>query len=116
MVYLREKKPCIGCWGDDSKKMKSCTNCSIKNCEYLAKTKSKLCYECEIYPCTRLKQFDKRYRKNYSFSLIENLEKIKAEGLTNFLKDEEEKWKCTNCGATLSVHHTLCLKCGYSRK
>ena len=112
MVYLREKKPCVGCWGDDSKKMKSCISCSIKGCEQLAETKSKLCYECQKFPCARLKQFDKRYQKGYSFSLIANLERIKTEGLKKFLEEEKVKWTCPSCGAALCVHLPTCLKCG----
>jgi hypothetical protein len=75
IAYLRDKKPCPGCWGTDGKP-KHCTTCIIKNCEYLASTDSRFCFECEKYPCTRLKSLDKRYRTNYQVSLIENLNRI----------------------------------------
>jgi hypothetical protein len=96
-------------------KRSCCINCNIKSCEYLAQNKSKFCSECEKYPCTRLKQLDKRYRKDYNFSLVENLEKVKSVGIKSFLEDETVKWGCSNCVATLSVHQTLCLKCGQPR-
>lgn len=111
IAHLREKKACCGCWGDDKNKSKSCVGCIIKNCEYLVQTKSKFCYDCDKYPCARLKQLDKRYRTGYKTSLLGNLEIMKIEGITGFLKKEEEKWKCAVCGAVLCVHRTFCLKC-----
>jgi len=111
--YLREKKPCGGCFKqNDPNKPKQCRSCSIVNCEFLAKTESGFCYDCEKYPCTRLKSLDKRYRKNYGMSMIENLENIKNIGLNSFIENEAIRWKCFNCGATISVHRENCLECG----
>lgn len=71
------KKPCGGCFKkDDENKPKQCRSCSIVNCELLAKTESGFCYDCEKYPCARLKKLDKRYRTNYVMSMIENLDNI----------------------------------------
>jgi hypothetical protein len=38
------------------------------------------CYQCEDFPCDRLKTIDMRYRKKYNASLIENLCAIKESG------------------------------------
>jgi hypothetical protein len=110
--YLREKKPCEGCFERDSKnKPKQCRSCSIVNCELLAKTESGFCFDCEIYPCARLKRLDKRYRTNYGMSMIENLEYIKNHGLEKFLVNEEIRWACKECGFGISVHRDFCLNC-----
>lgn len=114
IAYLRDKKPCPGCWGTDGKP-KHCTTCIIKNCEYLASTDSRFCFECEKYPCTRLKSLDKRYRTNYQVSLIENLNRIKDIGLTQYLADECLKWTCKRCGNTICVHREVCLFCKEKR-
>jgi hypothetical protein len=112
IAYLREKRPCGGCFkSDDENKPKVCRSCKIVNCFLLAETKSEFCYDCEKYPCARLKNLDKRYRKNYGMSMIENLTYIKKHGLDKFLKKEENKWKCGVCGAGLSVHRSFCLNC-----
>lgn len=111
LAYLREKNRCSGCWGANDNKSKSCIQCIIKNCELLAKTKSKFCYECSKYPCLRLKQLDKRYRTRYYMSMIENLEYIREKGLTVFIKKENLRWKCKNCGGTICVHRGICLEC-----
>ena len=110
--HLREKKPCGGCFKtNDENKPKVCRSCKIVNCEFLAETDSGFCYDCKKYPCSRLKDLDKRYRTNYGMSMIENLNNIKYLGLDKFLKHEEEKWKCKVCGSGLSVHRKFCINC-----
>ena len=110
--YLREKKPCGGCFKiDDENKPKSCRSCKIVNCDLLAATESGFCYDCVKYPCARLKNLDQRYMKNYGMSMIENLTMIRDKGLERFLINEEDKWKCKACGAGLSAHRKFCLNC-----
>lgn len=110
--HLREKRPCGGCFKkDDENKPMVCRSCKIVNCELLAETRSGFCYDCKKYPCSRLKQLDKRYRTNYAMSMLENLESIKTKGLEKFLEQEEEKWTCRVCGSGLCVHRNFCLDC-----
>lgn len=108
--YLRSKNTCVGC-KIVGNKLNHCQVCSICNCENLLKTQTKLCFECEVFPCKRLKQLDKRYRTKYSTSLIGNLESIRELGMSAFLQKEEAKWHCTNCGGTICVHRGICLSC-----
>jgi hypothetical protein len=110
--HLREKKPCAGCFKkDDENKPNQCRSCVIVNCELLAKTESGFCYDCEKYPCARLKSLDIRYRTNYGMSMIENLAYIQNHGFEDFLKNEEIRWTCTECGFGLCVHRDICLNC-----
>lgn len=109
--FLRDKNKCHGCWGDDSKKPYHCAVCSIKNCEFLAQTNSKFCFDCPKFPCQRIKQLDKRYKLKYYMSNIENLKMIKDSGLEVFVNCEKEKWKCKECGGTICVHLRFCLEC-----
>lgn len=109
--YMREKNRCNGCRNDDQLKPTYCKQCIIKYCSLLSLTESGFCYECEKYPCRRLKQLDKRYRTRYNMSMLENLEYIKNSGLNAFLENEQQRWVCPNCGATLCVHRKFCLTC-----
>ncbi len=111
MAYLRDKNVCKGCWSDNGDKSKSCINCSIKNCNLLSKTDPTFCYGCTKFPCSRIKQLDKRYRLKYNMSMIENLHYIQDFGLENFEKKESIRWKCETCGGTICVHRGYCLKC-----
>ena len=111
MAFLRPKNKCLGCWVDFDGKRKSCSICKIKKCELLQKTTSKFCYECEIFPCDRIKHIDKRYKLKYHARLIENLINIKENGINSFLDKEAIKWTCPQCGSTLSVHLDYCIVC-----
>jgi hypothetical protein len=111
LAYLRIKNHCKGCRILDDSKAKSCANCIIKNCSLLVRTKSNFCYDCEKYPCKRLKDLDKRYRTKYNTSFLANLESIKSLGLDEHVKREHEKWKCANCGGTICIHRGFCLQC-----
>jgi hypothetical protein len=111
LAFLREKNKCFGCLTDFENKRKSCNQCSIKNCVHLAKTPSKFCYECEIFPCKRLKDIDKRYKTKYRTGLIQNLLTIKENGISNYLRSEVKRWTCPSCGSITSVHSNFCLHC-----
>ena len=80
-------------------------------CELLGKGEIRFCFECESFPCKRLKSLDKRYLTKYHMSMIENLNFIKEKGVKEFLKKEEVKWRCPECGETICCHNGLCLNC-----
>lgn len=108
--YLRSKNRCAGCRIEGFKPV-YCTRCIIINCSSLALTGSGFCYDCDKYPCKRLKQLDKRYRLKYSTSLLSNLEEIKTNGIKAFISSEAKKWRCPKCGGTICIHTKQCLKC-----
>lgn len=92
-------------------------NCAylMKNCDLLAKKKVRYCYECPTFPCKQLSTIDKRYRTRYRMSEIENLHRIRDEGIRSFLKAEEAKWKCPECGGTVCCHNGICYDCGLDK-
>ena len=100
------RKYCPGC----IPRGKNCTHMRDQ-CVLLGKGKIRFCYECEAFPCKRLKSLDKRYRTKYHMSMIENLELIKGYGIEAILKKEEEKWRCTECNGVICCHNGLCLNC-----
>jgi len=111
LAFLRDKNRCSGCREESIHKPGHCKKCVIKNCDLLAKTDSNFCYDCEKYPCRRLKQLDERYRRKYNMSMIENLELIRDIGLDRFVAKENKRWTCPGCGAILCVHRNFCLNC-----
>ncbi len=113
LAYGREKDACPGCRVDDPSKRKTCVQCKIKNCAKLAASKAGYCFDCDEFPCERVKHLDKRYRTKYGTSTIENLLSIKTIGVRNFVKNENKKWTCPQCGAMLCMHRPQCRACGY---
>jgi ribosomal protein S27AE len=114
IAYLRPKNKCYGCRINAADKLKTREKCKIKNCSNLDKTESKFCYDCEEFPCQRIKHIDKRYRTKYRTSFIQNLLMIKETGIKNFLVFESKRRTCPNCGSVLSVHKDSCLTCNYN--
>ena len=88
----------------------NCTHIGGK-CEITKNGKARFCFECNSYPCKILKALDKRYRTKYRMSMIENLDFIRKNCLNDFLKKEEKKWKCPECGGVICCHNGLCLEC-----
>ena len=111
IAYIREKNKCPGCRIYSADKAISIRRCIIQKCVNLNMTTSKFCYDCEKYPCKRLKQLDKRYRTKYNTSFLENLTMIKGKGIDSFLVFESKRRTCPICGSVLSVHRDYCLTC-----
>jgi len=102
---------CIGC----RPRNKQCAFLK-KRCETLLNGRVEYCFECESYPCERLRHIDKRYfLSQFRMSMIENLEYIKQNGMEKFLEKEEEKWKCPDCGGVICCHNGICFSCGLEK-
>ena len=101
---------CVGC-------RPLAKNCYIKRaCLKLRKKQIQSCSECDTMPCEKLSHLDKRYREHYDMSMVENLKTIKAKGITEFLAEQAEKYRCPNCGGVVSVHDGKCYSCSYITK
>lgn len=104
MAYLREKNKCPGCRELTKDNAVSCLRCVIRKCEILKNNNLKYCStKCKKFPCTRLKNLDKRYRTKYGMSMLKNLDNIEKNGIKKFIKKEEEKWVKGN--KVFCVHH-----------
>ena len=101
---------CAGCRPRDKK-------CAFlkKGCNLLLNSQVEYCYECDDFPCERLQHIDNRYHTLFRMSVIENLKCIKENGIGLFLKKEEEKWKCAQCGGAICCHNGICFNCGLDR-
>jgi hypothetical protein len=113
-AHLREKNKCPGCRYFDAKEPVSIARCKIRNCDFHKSNRNSFCFECKDYPCKRLKDLDRRYRKKYNMSEIENLETIRNKGINKFIEVEKKKWSCIHCGGIINVHYKTCSQCGSS--
>jgi rubrerythrin len=55
---------------------------------------------------------DNRYKKNYGMSVIDNLMDIKEYGIRQFVRNQNEKWLCPECGEIVCIHKPECPSCG----
>jgi hypothetical protein len=101
------RKYCPGC----IPRGEHCTH--MRNvCDTVGKGLVRFCFECEKFPCERLKRLDKRYRTKYHMSMIRNLRMIREQGMEAFLKAQDAQWRCGKCGGhMICCHNGLCLHC-----
>jgi hypothetical protein len=109
--------------GINKLKCSSCTGCRSRGreCTYLFKKCTGInhgktydftfCYECDQYPCKETKRMDKRYRKFYNMSVMDNLEYIRQAGINEFIHDQLKKHTCPRCGGMISINNRKCFKC-----
>jgi len=115
-AYTRDKNVCNGCNSDHTEKLQYCSKCKIRNCIHLSKKSVRFCFSCNQFPCSRIKNLDKRYKGRYGLSVIHNLKDIEKFGIRQFVRNEKEKWKCPICKEILCMHKSNCVSCGYERK
>lgn len=89
-AYLRRNNPCRGCNRIGADAPRTRAGCRIRKC---AERRGRFCFDCAQYPCARLSNLDKRYRKRYGMSEIENLEFIRDRGVNEFVRSERKKWQ-----------------------
>ena len=98
-----------------------CTGCRIRNkkcafirrdCPKLRKNEIDFCFECNQFPCSKLKKLDNRYKEKTYVSFIENLKRNNQVGVEKWLKEQEELYKCPDCGGKICLHDTECYDCG----
>ena len=111
LAYQRDKEHCTGCRREDAYERSYGIKCVMRNCQTVKGNASGYCYECDKFPCKRLKQLDKRYRTKYEMSVIENLHVIKLICMEEFLLQEEGRWTCMGCGSIICVHRKACPTC-----
>ncbi|MFA5697517.1 MAG: DUF3795 domain-containing protein [Candidatus Izemoplasmatales bacterium] len=112
MAFLRTNNRCLGCRSHDSSKPKACVQCRIKTC--CEEKGYAFCYQCDRFPCPLIIHLDKRYRLNYSYSMIECLLDIQKKGIDYHLLNCEKKYVC-DCGGIICVHRGYCTNCGKIR-
>jgi hypothetical protein len=98
LSYLRSENKCPGCF-TGRKVNKVCIKCAIKLCK---DRHGDYCFNCDQFPCERLKRLDKRYREKYGMSEIENLTFIRDKGISKFIENERKRWESSN--GILCVH------------
>ena len=101
---------CAGC-------LPRAKNCYIKRgCKKLSKHQIQSCHQCDTMPCKNLGHLDNRYRERYGMSMVESLKIIKANGMDEFLKSQEETYRYPSCGDLVCVHDGKCYSCNYTRQ
>jgi hypothetical protein len=110
LAYVNHLKrsQCIGCRPRNgcAHLFKKCTGLN-----HISKGDAPFCYECSQYPCEQIERIDKRYRNNYFMSMKDNLASIQKMGISQFLIEQYEIYRCDRCGGLISIHNGKCFFC-----
>lgn len=102
-----EEIKCNGCKSDVLSKY--CLDCKIKSC---AESKNlDYCFQCPDYPCRTLKRF-KNDRYAHHSIVFHNLNFIRENGIDAWIRNQETRWSCSECGMRFSWYDTKCSSCG----
>ncbi|MBY8982297.1 MAG: DUF3795 domain-containing protein [Candidatus Lokiarchaeota archaeon] len=108
------KGRCNGCRSVKTKsKPKRRCGYNIRNC--CEDKKLKYCGQCEQYPCFKINKLinSQKGRKEYDYrhNIPKNFMIIRKEGIDVWLKKQEKKWLCPNCGGQGVFYNLVCWDC-----
>lgn len=104
---------CNGCKSDTL--FVNCAVCQIRKCAINSKVDH--CIDCPKYPCTLILESRKvesllpHLKGNQP-----NMETIKSVGVSQWLSDQEKRWKCPHCNTNYSWYTRKCKNCGEDLK
>ncbi|MEJ2627227.1 MAG: DUF3795 domain-containing protein, partial [bacterium] len=104
---------CDGCLSG-GKLAAHCQNCAIRKCAEDKQNDSR-CSDCEDLPCHRITNLINMGRYLHRKEYLPNLEKIREMGVQEWVKYEEERWRCPRCGLPMSWYDAECVGCGAPR-
>jgi len=87
-----------------------CQMCNIR-LHALNAQKNSRCSDCEELPCYRITNLINMGRYLHRDEYLPNLEKIREMGVQEWVKYEEERWRCPRCGLPMSWYDAECAGC-----
>lgn len=106
MNFTEEESKCYGC--RSAKRLAYCGKCKMFACA--SGLGIEFCSECKDYPCNDLKEFQSAMP--HRIELWDNLERIKAAGYEQWLKEIRGHYACPRCQALNSSYDLKCRRCG----
>ncbi len=98
---------CEGCQGEI--KAFHCRNCLIRSCAI--EKGFTLCSECETFPCERITGFNNDGMAHHS-EVLENIRRQKEIGVDAWIKEQDKRWRCPQCGRNMDWYSSQCSGCG----
>jgi Zn ribbon nucleic-acid-binding protein len=91
-----------------------CQTCKIRLCAANKQNDSR-CSDCEELPCSDITSLINQGGYPHRQEYLPNLEKIRQMGVQEWVKYEEERWRCPQCGLPMSWYDAKCAGCGEPR-
>ncbi len=107
--WAQEDFHCEGCLSGGSL-TKYCRDCAIRLCPQ-SKAGVTRCADCPDFPCERIIAFNNDGVRHHA-EVLANIRRQQKIGIKAWLKEQEERWCCANCGAPVEWYARPCPKCG----
>jgi hypothetical protein len=91
-----------------------CKTCNIR-LHAASKQKDSRCTDCAELPCHRITNLMDMGHYLHREEYLPNLGKIRKMGVQKWVKYEEERWRCPQCGLPMSWYDAECVGCGKPR-
>ena len=88
------------------------------NCEYFDECNDRC--KCDEFPCkVYLAKLPDSHagdsRFTYRHELFDSLTRLAEIGVEQWILEQEQKWRCPECGGVVSFYKYTCAKCGYKQ-
>ena len=104
---------CDGCLGG-GRLAAHCRNCNIRLCA-LDKQDGARCTFCEELPCYRITNLINLGNYPHRQEYLPNLAKMRDMGVGEWVKYEDERWRCPKCRLPMAWYDMECVRCGEPR-
>lgn len=84
-------------------------DCEIIKCAHTKEVDA--CPFCSEHPCDKIMQAEKDEYVHHK-TILPNGERIKEIGLDAWLKEQEDRWSCKQCGKRYTWFESNCRSCG----
>lgn len=91
-----------------------CQTCEIRLCAANTQNDAR-CSQCTELPCGRITSLMEMGNYLHRDEYLPNLVKIREMGVQEWVKYEEERWRCPRCGQPMSWYDARCAGCGGPR-
>ncbi len=105
---LSPDQVCFGCKSD--KAAPWCTTCGIKQCAREKGLES--CTQCAEIPCEQIHRFVEDPQWPYHLGVPKNWTLIRQMGSTEWLHNQDTRWRCPSCGTKFAWRDEICPGCG----
>jgi hypothetical protein len=105
---------CQGCKSEVL--FEGCKGCKIRYCA--SQKGVEACILCPDYPCqdvTGMKEYidhNLKHELPHIAVIFRNMEGVKESGIENWIKDQDNRWRCPQCGASFTWYQETCNQCG----
>jgi predicted RNA-binding Zn-ribbon protein involved in translation (DUF1610 family) len=101
----------VRCFGCKSDRVASfCATCELRQC---AGDKGyDFCYQCDELPCEPFVDFRDAEEWPYHAAVPKNLARIQQIGVAAWLKEQDARWRCPECGTKFAWQDETCKHCG----